>query len=371
MPDSTIALVEQLLQEASRSTGGGERCRTKGLTLFSLAIGLGFAVVLRLVSCTRGLGTWHLAVQEPALQLGQPAKVQQFRQPVRVQPALTRQSVKPNDPSSRHHQDEFSRATQALVEGKPIAILDAPGREGETDMYFAAHRIRGEDVSFMREHGRGELYFSLGHNVHSLFAMPYMANFFDHVSTRDMAHDKGNEESLELGFFQHMRKGMDAMVQGQCSVGPSFDFRDTKTGATDEEIAITMRKFAELYQEVAHATGSDLSAQQIKQNQVKLGTQFHTPGHIFSVLERPAGLRERDGHTELSVAVARAAGVPEIMVGTVMVEKSLKGLTNKNPDSMYNKVGTSALGPEEAKAVCDELHIPWLDGENVKNHVIS
>jgi len=268
-------------------------------------------------------------------------------------------------------QDSFSLATQALVDGKPIAILDAPNREGETDLYFAAHRIRGEDVTFLREHGRGELYFSVGHNVHKLFAMPYMSDIFDQVSSTSVATDEKSDVRLQRGFFQHMRKGMDDMVQGKCSVGPSFDFRDTKTGATDEEIAITTRKFAELYQEIVDSSQSDVSEEQIRQNQKALGSRFHTPGHIFSVLERPNGLKDRDGHTELSVAVARAAGVPEIMVGTVMVEKSLSGLTNKQPDNMYNKIGTSALAPEEAKSVCEKLSVPWLDGEEIKRQVLG
>lgn len=263
----------------------------------------------------------------------------------------------------------FSRAKQALVEGNPIAILDAPSREGETDLYFAAYRIRGEDVTFLREHGRGELYCSLGHNVHKLFAMPYMADVFDQVGDTDGLTDGMSEGGLKLNLFQHMRKGTGSMVQGKCSVGPSFDFRGTKTGATDEEIAITMRKFAQLYQEIVESSHSDLNAEQIQRNQMQLGMHFHTPGHIFSVLERPTGLKERDGHTELSVAVARAAGVPEIMVGTVMVEKSMSGLMNKNPDKMYNKIGTSALGPEEAKLVCKDLNVPWLEGEEIKRQV--
>merc|ERR1719145_73466 len=101
---------------------------------------------------------------------------------------------------------------------------------------------------------------------------------------------------------------------------------------------------------------------------MELGKRFHTPGHIFSVLERPGGLGERGGHTELSVALARAAGVPEIMVGTVMVEKSLSGVKNKDPDSMYNKIGTSALAPDEAQSVCQALNIPWLEGEIIKKY---
>lgn len=261
-------------------------------------------------------------------------------------------------------QDTFCKAKQALAEGKPIAILDGTGREGETDLYFPAHKIKGEDVTFLREHGRGELYFSLGYNVHKLFGMPYMSDVFDEVGKIQTP-----EGTKNLGLYQHMRKGMGDMVQGKCSVGPSFDYRGTKTGATDEEIAITMRKFAELYQQVVASSSTDLNEDKIKQNQMELGKQFHTPGHVFSVLERPTGLNERDGHTELSVAVARAAGIPEIMLGTVMVEKGLAGQINKKPDDMYQKIGTSALQPQEAKSTCEALDVPWLEGVEIKSHV--
>lgn len=38
--------------------------------------------------------------------------------------------------------------------------------------------------------------------------------------------------------------------QGSCSVGVSLDHRSTKTGAPDDERSLTIRRLAELYQEV-------------------------------------------------------------------------------------------------------------------------
>eukprot|EP00958_Prasinococcus_capsulatus_P007172 scaffold666_cov332-Prasinococcus_capsulatus_cf.AAC.1 len=124
------------------------------------------------------------------------------------------------------------------------------------------------------------------------------------------------------------------MCQGTCSVSLSFDHRSTHTGASDEEIAVTCSKLAALYERCRYRvrngcrtkmTGGCLLAEGLGEEESieLLGAEFHTPGHIFTCVERRAGLAERRGHTELSTALARAAGVPPIMVGTVILNKEV------------------------------------------------
>jgi hypothetical protein len=45
------------------------------------------------------------------------------------------------------------------------------------------------------------------------------------------------------------------VLQGSCSVGISLDHRSTKTGAPDDERSLTVRRLAELYQEVSCGAG--------------------------------------------------------------------------------------------------------------------
>lgn len=47
------------------------------------------------------------------------------------------------------------------------------------------------------------------------------------------------------------------VLQGSCSVGISLDHRSTKTGAPDDERSLTVRKLANLYQEVDGGGGRE------------------------------------------------------------------------------------------------------------------
>lgn len=88
----------------------------------------------------------------------------------------------------------------------------------------------------------------------------------------------------------------------------SLDHRSTATGAPDVERSLTCRRLAELYQE---SSKKGLTPEEAC---AELGREFHTPGHVFLCRENDLGLKHRAGHTELSVALARAAGVTPVMV---------------------------------------------------------
>jgi 3,4-dihydroxy-2-butanone 4-phosphate synthase len=74
-------------------------------------------------------------------------------------------------------------------------------------------------------------------------------------------------------------------------------------------------------------------------------------GHIFLCQENPKGLATRRGHTELSIALARAAGIVPVMVGCVMLS---------NEGSEYG-----ALGPDAARAWAEQHDIPFLEGPDI------
>ena len=69
----------------------------------------------------------------------------------------------------------------------------------------------------------------------------------------------------------------------------SINHRETFTGITDRDRALTTRRFAELYSEVKD---EDKAIE-------KLGKEFRTPGHIPVCRESHGGLTTRQGHTEV------------------------------------------------------------------------
>jgi 3,4-dihydroxy 2-butanone 4-phosphate synthase len=123
-----------------------------------------------------------------------------------------------------------------------------------------------------------------------------------------------------------------------------LNHRETYTGITDRDRALTTRRFGELVAEL----GKDgtLGAKDWMQ---ALGKEFRTPGHIPLCRESPMGLKTRQGHTELAVSIARLAGVPACTIGAEMLQ----------PD------GDGALPVEEAVKYAKKHGIPMVTGKDL------
>lgn len=194
-------------------------------------------------------------------------------------------------------ENQFERALESLKSGNCVAVLDAESREAETDLFFPAASLSPQNLRLLRNAAGGELYIAIGHEVASAFGLPFIG---------EVLSDSNLGESYPV--LQHMSKERLKMCQGSCSVGLSLDHRSLKTGAPDVERSYTCRRLAEFYEEVVAGGVAVDEAGRL------FGKEFHTPGHIFMCVENAKGIQVRTGHTELSVALARAAGIIPIMV---------------------------------------------------------
>ena len=119
----------------------------------------------------------------------------------------------------------------------------------------------------------------------------------------------------------------------------SINHRDTFTGITDRDRALTTKRFAELYDEVK---GQENAIQ-------KLGNEFRTPGHIPVCREAHGGLKTRQGHTELAVGLARLSQMIPVVIGAEMLEAD----------------GDNALSVKDARVWAEKRGIPFLTGEEL------
>ena len=92
-----------------------------------------------------------------------------------------------------------------------------------------------------------------------------------------------------------------------------------------------------------HANATEETAQQA------LGSEFRTPGHIPVCRESPGGLKTRQGHTELAVAIARLSGHVPATIGAEMLQ----------PD------GDKALSVEAARQYAELHNIPMITGDDL------
>eukprot|EP00873_Tetraselmis_striata_P005661 jgi/Tetstr1/425925/TSEL_001599.t1 len=231
-----------------------------------------------------------------------------------------------------------SEALRVLGAGQPVAILDAADREGETDLFFPAISLTPSGLRLQRTAAGGELYIAVGADVAAAFGFPF-------------AGDALAAASGAYPVLQGMAKYSGDMCQGTCSVGLSLDHRSTHTGAPDNERSFTCRRLAEMAEEALARSPSDVAA-----NAAGFGAEFHVPGHVFMCTEREGGLAARQGHTELAVALGRAAGVVPVMVGCVM-------LSNEGENF-------GALPPAEAAAWCAANDVPFLDGKQIMKELL-
>ena len=218
-------------------------------------------------------------------------------------------------------------AIEAFQAGNPVCLFDAENREGETDLLFPAQFAKPETMRQLRMDCGGLLFLAIGHEVGETFGMPFLQD----IHTEEMLMQK-HPVLFEL-------QTNDLQYDARSAFTLSINHRDTFTGITDRDRALTTKRFAELYDEVK---GQENAIQ-------KLGNEFRTPGHIPVCRESHGGLKTRQGHTELAVGLARLSQMIPVVIGAEMLEAD----------------GDNALSVEDARVWARKRGIPFLTGEEL------
>ena len=164
-------------------------------------------------------------------------------------------------------------AVSAFADGEPVLIYDFDGREGEVDLVYPPAAVDAQAVSRLRNDAGGLVCVALGSEVADALELPFVSDLIDHpASGGPVAYDERSSFSL------------------------SVNHRDTYTGVTDRDRALTIRRLAEA---AAPALSGEYDAEDF-------GEEFRAPGHVH-LLRAAESLAERQGHTELGVALAVAA----------------------------------------------------------------
>ena len=208
--------------------------------------------------------------------------------------------------------DAVDRAIAAFRRGEPVCLHDAADREGETDLVYPAGAVTPEAVTRLRNDAGGLVCVAVSNEVADTFDLPFLQDALDHpaAAEHDLSYDDRSSFSL------------------------SVNHRDTETGITDTDRARTIGGLADA---AADPTGTSFV------------DQFRAPGHVH-VLRAAAGLLEdRQGHTELGVALAAAADCPPAVVVCEMLDDE----------------SGEALTPDDAASYADRHGIPYLEGSEV------
>lgn len=231
--------------------------------------------------------------------------------------------------------NSIEAAVAAFAKGMPVCLFDSEKREGETDLLFAAEYAKPETMRQLRKDCGGLLFLAIGDEVGKRFELPFLQDLhtnkdlisqydvLSHLITNDLRYDARSAFTLSL------------------------NHRDTYTGITDKDRALTTRRFAELTKEIFSNNSDSKVAKQL------LGKEFRTPGHIPVCRETAGGLLRRQGHTELAVGLARLSNVTPVVIGAEMLESD----------------GDHALSVSEARIWAEQRGIPFLEGAEIINAI--
>ena len=179
-------------------------------------------------------------------------------------------------------------AVDAFRRGDPVLVHDAADREGETDLVYPAHAVDADAVRRLREDAGGLICVALSDAVAEAWNLPFVQETIDHPAAADheLAYDERSSFSLAV------------------------NHRETFTGITDDDRALTIARLGEAAR-VPEA--------------VDFAGEFRAPGHVHLLRAAPDLLGDRQGHTELAVALALAADQPPAAVVCEMLDGDTGG----------------------------------------------
>ena len=171
----------------------------------------------------------------------------------------------------------LDKALKELKKGRMVLLHDAGNREDEIDMVVHASHVTSDTIYTMRRDGGGLICLAIGRELAARLSLPYMTDMM-----------QSSNEVVRKLVPQRTAYG------DKPAFSLSINHRETYTGITDNDRALTITEFAKL------------------ERAQEFAERFYAPGHVHLLIAKT--LAERRGHTELSIELARRAGIRETMV---------------------------------------------------------
>ncbi len=212
-----------------------------------------------------------------------------------------------------YRNENINQALEAIRAGKMIQIYDSDAREGETDLVIPAKAVTFKEVKWMRKDAGGLICVAVDPVASKQLRLPFMAELVREASkTSDMLGEVVEKEG-DLKYDSHS------------SFSLWVNHRETRTGIPDNERALTIQKIGEI-------TEKKLSG-----DAIHFGDEFRTPGHVALLRAAEGLVDERKGQTELSIALARMAGIAPAMVVCEMLDDTNGKALSKEDSKEYGK----------------------------------
>jgi len=220
----------------------------------------------------------------------------------------------------------MDQALAALRQGQPVLLFDSDSREGETDLVIASQHATPEAIRQLRSDAGGLLCTTVAPEHHRKLGLPFLADLLADAAARHpvLAEMKAHDLRYDAS---------------KSSFGVTVNSRRTFTGIPDGDRSLTI-------QELATFLGAlDGLAPAAARN--RFGAQFRTPGHVILLNGADGGLAARQGHTELSIELARMAGLVPSTTICEMLDTTGKALPKKEAAAYAKRHGLVFLTGQE------------------------
>lgn len=154
---------------------------------------------------------------------------------------------------------KIQNAIEWMKNGGLVIVADDEDRESEGDMIGLGSKVTPENVNFMTKHARGLLCTPISKEIAERLKLPQM--------------QQENTDPYGTAFTI------------------SVDYKTTTTGISAYDRAATIKAIAD-----PNSKAED----------------FFRPGHCFPLVAKDDQIKNRNGHTEASIALAHLAGDPEV-----------------------------------------------------------
>lgn len=205
-------------------------------------------------------------------------------------------------------------------------VYDADGREEETDLVVPSFSVTPDKVRQLRQDAGGLICVTVPPETWKKLGQPYLQEVYKYASRKypllsamkadDIPYDEISTFSL------------------------SVNHRDTFTGISDNDRALTISRFAKLAEDMRKLSSEDAMD--------KFGKKFRTPGHVFLLNATEGLVSERMGHTELTTALLTLADIYPSMTICEMLSSNGNSLTE-----------------QEAKTYGERMNIPLVEGGDI------
>ena len=181
---------------------------------------------------------------------------------------------------------DFRKVLEDIRNGRPILVYDFDDRERESDLTIASEFITPEIVGMMRKDAGGLVCTTTPYALAKEIGLPFMSDVFW-------------DDCEKYPLLRAMAPTDIPYDNTKSSFGITINHRETYTGITDKDRALTIKAYAEtIFQ--------DKPVEEIRED---LGKRFRAPGHVHLLNTSERILKTRHGHTELCTALMYMAGV--------------------------------------------------------------